>query len=82
MNRINLPETKEAAQKWVEDGNPCTFTYGLAYRGAGQRPITNEKARELLKQHSFGMGFYTMFWRQYEGKTVLNFTEYGENDLY
>ena len=63
-------------------GKPCTFTYGLAYRGAGQERITKEEAEEKLKHHSFGIGFYTIFWRQFEGEDVLNFTEYGENDLY
>lgn len=81
MNRYNLPETMEAARKWVADDKPCTFTYGLAYRGAGQSRISNEKAQELIKHHTWGMGFYTMFWREFEGETVLNFTEYGENDL-
>lgn len=82
MNRFNLPETMEAARKWVADGKPCTSTYGLAYRGAGQGRISQAEAEEKIKHHTWGMGFYTLFWREFEGETVLNFTEYGENDLY
>ena len=82
MNYNKRPETKEAASKWIEDGNPCTFTYGLSYRGASSDFITQEEARELLKKHSFGIGFYTMFWSKRNGVEVLNFTEYSENDLY
>ena len=76
------PETMEAARKWVAEGKPCTFTYGLTYRGAQPHRISKEEAEEKLKHHKFGMGFYTIFWRVFEGEDVLNFTEYGENDLY
>lgn len=75
------PETMEAARQWVADGKPCTFTYGVAYRGACQSRITQEEAEEKLKHHKFGLSFYTIFWRVFEGEDVLNFTEYGENDL-
>lgn len=81
-NKHSLPETQDAAKQWVEDGKPCTFTFGLAYRGAGQERIATDRAHELLKHHHFGIGFYTLFWREYNGEVVLNFTEYGENDLY
>ena len=81
MNKFNSPETMEAARKWVAEGKPCTFTYGLAYRGAGQGRISQEEAEEKIQRHRWGMGFYTLFWREFEGEQVLNFTEYGENDL-
>lgn len=81
MNKFNSPETMEAARKWVAEGKPCTFTYGLAYRGAGQGRISQAEAEEKIQRHRWGMGFYTLFWREFEGEQVLNFTEYGENDL-
>lgn len=76
------PETKEAARQWVEDGKPCTFQMGLSFRGATQSRISQEKARELLKSHHFGMDFYTMFWSRHDGEDVLCFNELYENDLY
>lgn len=82
MNKFNSPETMEAARKWVAEGKPCTFTYGLAYRGAGQGRISQTEAEEKIQRHRWGMGFYTLFWREFEGEQVLNFTEYGENDLF
>ena len=79
--KINRPETQEAARAWVEAGNPCTFRYGWSYRGARSRRITQDEAREKLKKHSFGMGFYTMWWEEEDGETVLNFNELSENDM-
>lgn len=81
---LNQPKTKEAARAWVDAGKPCTYQYGFSYRGARQRPITNEEAKERIakKCWSFGMGFYVLDWRNYEGQDVLCFNEYSENDLY
>lgn len=78
----NKPQTMQEATKWVEDGNPCTFRYGWAWKGASSRPITQEEAKEKLKKHHFGTGFYTMSWEEEDGKTVLNFNELSENDMY
>jgi len=80
--RIDRPKTMEAAKAWVEAGNPCTFRYGWGWKGASSRPLTNEEAREKLKKHHFGMGFYTLWWEEENGQEVLNFNELSENDMY
>lgn len=69
------------ADEWVKAGKPCTFRYGFAYRGASAKRISPAKASELIKTHSFGMGFYTMHWRDFEGERVLEFNELDANDL-
>lgn len=76
-----LSETKRAAQEWVENGGKCIYRFGWAYRGASAQTITMEKAKELLPSYSFGMGFYELGWTTYNGETVLEFNELGENDL-
>lgn len=80
--KVNKPESKAEAQAWVEAGNPCTFRYGWGWKGASSRPISTEEAREKLKRHHFGMGFYTMGWEEEDGQVVLNFNELSENDMY
>lgn len=83
MRRItDRPKDMNLARKWVADGKPCTFRYGLNYRGAKARRISQEVAEEKIKHHHFGMGFYTMDWDIHEGQEVLEFNELGENDLY
>lgn len=79
--KVYRPETREAAQEWVEAGNPCTFRYGWGWKGASARPITTDEAREKLKKHSFGTGFYTMWWEEENGQVVLNFNELSANDM-
>lgn len=74
-------ETKRAAQEWVENDGKCVYRYGWAYRGAKAHYITKEKALELLPGYSFGMGFYELDWITFNGETVLEFNELGENDL-
>ena len=38
--KINKPTTMQAAQEWVEAGNPCTFRYGWGWKGASSRHLT------------------------------------------
>ena len=78
---INLPKTKQAAIKWVESGNPCTFRYGWGWKGEKPRYLTNEEAKEKLKTHNFGIGFYTLWWEVEDGRVVLNFNELSVNDM-
>lgn len=80
-----MEKTKEAALQWVKDGRLCTYRFGLAYRGAGARRISNEEALNKLtneKAWDFGMGFYTLRWTTFEGENCLEFNELHENDLY
>lgn len=80
-----MGKTKETALQWVKDGKPCTYRYGLAYRGAKARRISNEEALNKLtneKAWSFGMGFYELGWSKFEGEPCLEFNELHENDLY
>lgn len=79
--RVNLPQTKQAAEKWVESGNPCTFRYGWGWKGASARYLTKDEAIEKLKKHSFCVGFYTLWWEMEDGQIVLNFNELSENDM-
>lgn len=76
-------KTKEYAREWVEAGMPCQYQYGLSYRGARPRPLSREKALELLPKYRFGMGYHELYYaKNNEGRTVLTFNEYSENDLY
>nr|UWI11226.1 MAG: hypothetical protein [Bacteriophage sp.] len=75
-------ELKKQAEEWVKSGKPCIYRYGWAYKGAGAREITTEKALELLPQYSFGVGFYELSFRKHNGQDVLEFNELSENDLY
>lgn len=78
----NMPHTQEAAEQWVNAGKPCTYTYGWSFKGAGAKPISTAEAKEKLKKHSFGKGFYTLWWEEHNGKLTLNFNELSANDMY
>ena len=75
-------ELKKQAEEWVKSGKPCIYRYGWAYKGAGAREITTEKAQALLPQYSFGTGFYELSFTKHNGQEVLQFNELSENDLY
>lgn len=75
-------KTKEKALEWIKEGKRCMFRYGYEWKGAGTRPITKEKALELLPKYSFVMGFYELDFIKYQGEEVLLFNEFGANDLY
>lgn len=80
-----MERTKEAALQWVKDGKPCMYRYGLAYKGAIARHISNEEALNKLtneKGWNFEAGFHELGWTIYEGKPCLEFNELHENDLY
>lgn len=75
-------ELKKKAEEWVNNGKPCIYRHGLAWKGARAREITKEEALELLPQYSFGMGFYALSFIKHDGQEVLEFNELSENDLY
>ena len=79
---MELQETKEFAQKWIEDGRPCQMIYGLEYRGARPVFISKEAALALLPIYRFGMGFHELSFVRRNGEYILRFSEYSENDLY
>ena len=77
-------ETKEAARVWVDAGKPCTYQYGFSYKGAEQRPISNEEATQMLSEESgwnFGIGYYELRWTEFNGQNVLCFNEYSIYDM-
>ena len=57
------------------------YRYGFGWKGASTRPLTQEKALELLPKYSFGMGFYEISFTKYHGEDVLLFNEFSENDM-
>ena len=75
-------ETKENAKKWIEEGKPCAYQYGWGWKGASMRPITQEKALELLPRYRFGIGFYELSFTTHKGEEILLFNELSENDMY
>lgn len=75
-------ESMKEANEWVENGKPCVYRYGWAYRGAGARRISPDKAKELLPKYSFGKGFYELSWLTIDGEKVLEFNELSENDMW
>lgn len=75
-------ETKEFAQQWIEDGNPCIYRYGWGWKGAGGKTLTKERALELLPRYSFGKGFYELSFIREGGQDVLEFNELSENDMW
>ena len=77
-----MEKTKEFAKEWIEAGKPCMYRYGCGWKGATARPITKEKALNLLPKYSFGMGFYELDFIRFDGKDVLEFNELSVNDMY
>lgn len=77
-----VKETKEFAQRWIEQGNPCVYRYGWGWKGAGASPVTKERALAMLPKYTFGKGFYELAFIQHEGQTVLEFNELSENDMW
>lgn len=74
---------RRKAEEHVKNNGKCYFQYGLGYRGAGLREISSQDAKEKIKRHNFGKGFYTMYWHtEKDGTRSLVFNELGENDLW
>ena len=73
--------TKDQLKEKIENGIPCYYRYGYAYKGAGKRKITKEEALELLPKYSFGMGFYEILDYTNDSSPYIVFNEYSENDL-
>ena len=78
---METTKTKEFARQWIEAGKPCVYRYGWRWKGACARPITKEKALELLPKYGFGMGFYELGFIKIDGNDVLEFNELSENDM-
>ena len=66
---------------WIEKGRPCYHISGFRYRGAKPGRISTEKALEMIKIHSFGMGFSSMSWAVEDGSVALVFESYSELDM-
>lgn len=69
---------------WILKGRPCAFRYGFAYKGAGCRLLTKAEALDKIRTHSFGMGFYEMYFEiiQSIGDVALVFNEFSESDMW
>lgn len=78
----NNVELKRQAEEWVNNGKPCIYRYGYAWKGKKAQPITQEKALELLPKYSFGKGFYELSFTIDNGIDVLEFNELSANDMY
>lgn len=72
--------TKEEVRQMIEAGVPCYFKYGLWDSMGSSKPITKEKALELLPHYSFGMGFYEL--HVPEDRSYVKFKELSETDLW
>lgn len=66
---------------WIEKGRPCYHISGFRFRGAKPGRISTEKALEMIKSHSFGMGFSSMSWAVEDGSVALVFESYSELDM-
>ena len=77
-----MKQTKADAKAWIEAGKPCVYRYGWGWKGASARPITKEKALELLPKYMFGQNFYELSWIKQNGNDVLEFNELSENDMW
>lgn len=73
---------KAELKHYIELGIQCFQQFGFSFRGAEPRPITKEKALELLPYYSPGKGFYELEQRMIDGRVFLVFTEYSESDMY
>ena len=70
------PSSCISEEEWIEKGYPCTYRYGLAWKGAESSFITRNEALKKIG-HTFETGF-----ERKDGIWVLNFQDYSENDLY
>ena len=77
-----MEQTKESAREWIEAGKPCVYRYGWGWKGASARPITKEKALELLPKYDFGKGFYELSYIKVDGVDTLEFNELSVNDMW
>lgn len=81
-SNIAMQNTEMSAREWIEAGKPCTYRYGWGWKGAASLPISAETAMKLLPKFNFGGGFYSLYFREQDGQTVLEFNELSENDMY
>ena len=79
---METKELKQAAIEWVNEGKPCIYRSGWAYRGARAKSITKEEALKLLPSYNFGIGFYSLSFHKEQGIEVLEFNKLSANDLY
>ena len=81
MEEVKTWDKDRVVRDWIEKGRPCYGIHGFRFRGASARPITTEKARELIKKHSFGKGFSSLGWSVEDGRVALVFESYSESDM-
>lgn len=72
--------TKEDVRVLIENGVPCYYKYGLWDSMGSAKPISKEKALELLPKYDFGEGFYMLIVPQ--DKSYVKFKELSETDLW
>ena len=72
---------KEEVRKAIENGMSCYQRFGFKWKGAGNHPITKEKALELLPHFSPGMGYYELRLENTGIEQALVFVEYSEADM-
>lgn len=72
--------TKEEVRQMIEAGVPCYTKYGLWDSMGSDKPISKEKALELLPHYNFGMGFYELIVPA--DRSYVRFKELSETDLW
>lgn len=66
---------------WIQKEGPCYHIQGFRYRGAKPVRISKSAALEMIRRHSFGMGFSSMSWAVEDGSVALVFESYSELDM-
>lgn len=73
---------KKGLEILIKQGVPCFQRFGFSWKGASTKPITKEKALQLLPNYSPGMGFYELREEEVNGEPCLTFVEYSESDMF
>ena len=80
LNKPTQIMTKEDVKALIESGVPCYYKYGLWDTMGSAKPITKEKALELLPNYHFETGFYMLIVP--EDRSYVKFKELSETDLW
>ena len=81
MAEVKKWDKDKILSDWIDNGRPCYSIHGYRFKGAKPVPVSNDKAREMIKIHSFGKGFNSLDWAVEDGKVVLLFAIYSECDM-
>ena len=73
---------RREALDWVNGGRPCIYRRGWRWKGADAKEITKEEALELFPKYTFGKGFRELSFTIHKGRSVLEFNELSESDMY